>query len=176
MKQDGSKSRSRRSEENKFLPPPGLELRPLRRPDRGQSALRIFRREYHCTIYYFRTCHDETGESDKNISGFEILTAVTAKGTVSWDVTTPCSPVDHWRFGGTYCHSRRARQENEHQEADSSFLFFEPEDWDGTFLRNVCELLPDYTVPHPRVQNYSNLSRLPVEIRTHYFNKTHSGA
>jgi hypothetical protein len=34
---------------------------------------------------------------------FEVLSAVTMKRTIFWDVTL-CSPVDvHQRFGGTYC-------------------------------------------------------------------------
>jgi hypothetical protein len=30
-------------------------------------------------------------------------------------------------------------------------LLYDPEDGFGEFLRNVGELLPDYTVPHPKI-------------------------
>jgi hypothetical protein len=57
---------------------------------------------------------------------FEFLTAVTMKGTIFWNVT-PCSPIEVYdRFGVRYSCVR------------------------GTFIRNVCGLIPDLTVSHSK--------------------------
>jgi hypothetical protein len=117
------------------------------------------------TASSYTISNDETGENDENITGFEILTEVTVFLGV-----TPCSSVRHWRFGGTYCHylhNRSVSQESKHQEGDSLFrLLFDPEDEDGTFFRNVCELLLDNTVP--RLISPSRLEPITSIKTTHF--------
>jgi hypothetical protein len=73
------------------------------------------------------------------VVGFEVLTAVVLKGSIFWDIT-PYRPLKvNRRFGGTcgiYCYLLHA-----------GFLldwFYNPEDGDDTFFRNVSSLSTDY--------------------------------
>jgi hypothetical protein len=73
---------------------------------------------------------------------------------------TPCSPVElKRRFGGVYCRHPQAprvsQARNQHLLFTSCLLvglYFGPETGGSTLLRNVCELLPDYTASQPRRQ------------------------
>jgi hypothetical protein len=67
---------------------------------------------------------------------FEVLTAVTIKSTVSWDVmliSERGSPL----AAPCVC-------------LLLAWLLFDPEDGGTMFLQNISKLFPDYTVSHPR--------------------------
>jgi hypothetical protein len=69
-----------------------------------------------------------------NISevGITLSRELKIKSSIFWDIT-PCSPLKlNQRFGGTCClhlHGRRISQETS--------LFFDPNDGDDMFIRNV---------------------------------------
>jgi hypothetical protein len=91
-----------------------------------------------------------SGSIDEHWVGFEVLTAVVVKFSIFWDIT-PCSPlkVDR-RFGGTYrLHLQgrrisRARNQRESRRQAERCVFFDPEDGDDMFHRNVGRPLTDY--------------------------------
>jgi hypothetical protein len=89
--------------------------------------------------------------------GFEIITEVTMKCTVFWDMTL-CSLVDIYRrFGGPYClclQVRRLSRVGIQQDSVSNFwlpawLILWPS-WYITFLRNVGKRLLDYAAADHR--------------------------
>jgi hypothetical protein len=70
--------------------------------------------------------------------------AVAMVSTISYDMT-PYSLVEtHWRFGGTYCPNPQGRKVNKATSKNLLSLLFSFDSGGGTFLRNVCKLLPDY--------------------------------
>jgi hypothetical protein len=78
--------------------------------------------------------------------GFEVLTEVVVKPSVSWDVT-PCSSLNvNGRFGGTYCLHLLAT-------CFMLGLFFDPEYGGDMFLRNVGWLSTGYTLLYLRKYN-----------------------
>jgi hypothetical protein len=76
--------------------------------------------------------------------GFEVFTAVVIKSTVFWDIT-PCSPLKvNRRFGGTYSLYLEARLPTNFH-AGILLRLFDPEDGGDILLRNIGEILADYT-------------------------------
>jgi hypothetical protein len=83
------------------------------------------------------------------------------KSCMFWD-TTPCSPVQvNRRFGRNMSHSP-SESNNKPSTIFDLFhaslllgLFFDPEDGDDIFLRNVGWLSTDYTALYHRRQNFS---------------------
>jgi hypothetical protein len=84
--------------------------------------------------------------------GSEVLTPVT-----DWDMT-PCSPVEVCYVpGGAYCLLLSSHW--------LVSLFFDPEDGSSNFLRNIREVLPNYTASSPWRKYSSNLSVLKTVIK-----------
>jgi hypothetical protein len=74
---------------------------------------------------------------------FEVLTEVTMKSIIFWDIT-PCNPLKvNWRFGGTRLHLQGLAATC---YALVSFLSYSStlQDWGNMFLRNVGWLPTDY--------------------------------
>jgi hypothetical protein len=112
--------------------------------------------------------------------GFEVLTALvprfrrnlvlhfqgkyeySKKSCIFWDIT-PCSPLKgNRRFGGTCLHLQGRIISRSAALLATCFhagpllgLFFDPEDGDDMFLRNVCWISTDYTASYPRRYNSS---------------------
>jgi hypothetical protein len=92
----------------------------------------------------------------RNRIRFEVLTAVTVKNTLFWDVIL-CSPLEVQQcVRATYCLSFLCFLLG---------LLFDPEGGANTFLRNVGELLLDYTALHPTRQ-YSSNGKSLCEFKT----------
>jgi hypothetical protein len=69
---------------------------------------------------------------------FEVLTVVTIKSIIFWDVTLISEP-GFPLAAHSVC-------------LLLAWLLFDPEVGGSMFLQNIGELLPDYTVSHPRRQ------------------------
>jgi hypothetical protein len=75
---------------------------------------------------------------------FEVITSVTMDSIIFWDVTS-CDLLEIYRrFSGMYCLYFRVEKWPE-QAASHEYMC-------SLFLRNVGQLLPDYTSLHPREQ------------------------
>jgi hypothetical protein len=84
--------------------------------------------------------------------GFEVLTAVVIKSTIFWDIT-PCSPLSvNRRFGGTHRFHLQGVKNKQVASLPAFSLFsfsanfFDPEDGDDMFLRNVGYIPEDGTL------------------------------
>jgi hypothetical protein len=81
---------------------------------------------------------------------FKTIKAVTMKIGLFW-VVKQCTLVEvHRRCGRTYCFHLQGRNVGQFLIGCFDILLFEFENWGSTFLRNVRELIPDYTASHLR--------------------------
>jgi hypothetical protein len=97
-----------------------------------------------------------------NVIEPQVLTAVTTKSSIFWEIR-PCSPlIVNGRFGGTYrlhLHGRKyAKQEASMKQVASrlcwflAWLTFRPEDGSDVFLRTVGWLSTNYMTLYPLSQ------------------------
>jgi hypothetical protein len=80
--------------------------------------------------------------------GSEVLTALSMKNTVIFDVSPCCLVEAYWCFRETSCLHHQVQRVN--QASRQLCLFFDPEDGGSTFIQHPGILLLDYMVSHPK--------------------------